>query len=94
MVLTGKAEPQAESLFQFEQVGRGHTAKASDHVGSVRRKQPPLDRTGKKKSSPLPFLQHKLSKLKIPGLGSEWKQQQVNGRMWNTNDDRRSFFYA
>ena len=56
MVLTGKAEPQAESLFQFEQVGRGHTAKASGYMGAVERKQPPLDRTGKEKTRFLPFL--------------------------------------
>ena len=35
MILTRKAEPQAKSLLQSEQVGGGHTAKASRHVGSV-----------------------------------------------------------
>ena len=56
MILTGKAEPQAESLLQFEQVGGGHTAKASRHVGSVECEQPSLDRAGEKKPRPLPFL--------------------------------------
>ena len=94
MILTRKAEPQAKSLLQPEQIGGGHTAKASRHVGSVEGKQPSLDRAGKEKSRLLPFLQHKLSKLKILCLGSERKQQQINGRMWNTHDDRGSLFYA
>ena len=94
MILTRKAEPQAKSLLQFEQIGGGHTAKASRHVGPVEGKQPSLDCAGKEKPRFLPFLQHKFSKLKILGLGSERKQQQINGRMWSTDDDRRAFFYT
>ncbi len=92
MMLTRKAEPQAKRLLQFEQIGGGNTAQASRHVGSVEGKQPSLDRAGKEKSRFLPFVQHKFSKLKILGLGRERKQQQINGRMWNTDDDRRTFF--
>ena len=45
MILTRKAEPQAKSLLQPEQIGGGHTAKASRHVGSVEGKQPSFDPT-------------------------------------------------